>query len=90
MTAQFDGLAFGILLRRFLFHDSLRDLNDFVDKFDIVLDVVLFDIERVDNGSESLVKEVERLILKFTVNRVHFCHLEIYNFNEVEHVWNVR
>jgi hypothetical protein len=64
-------------------------LDDFVDEFDVVLNVVFFDIKGVNYRCKSLVEEVERVVLEFAVNRVHFCHLEINNFNEVKHVRDV-
>ncbi len=86
VTAEFDGLAFGIFNGGFLFHDPLGDLDDLVHKFDIVLDVVLLDVETVDDRGESLVEVVERLVVELAVDGVHLGYLKVYNLDEVEHV----
>lgn len=86
MAGQFDGLGLEVFLRGFFFHDSLGNLDDFVDKLYVILDVVLFDIKGVDDISESVTEVVEGLIVEFTVDRVHFCDFEVDYFDKVEHV----
>lgn len=90
MTNKFYRLAFGVLNGWLFPHDSLGDLDDFVDELNIVLDVVPFDIQSVNNRNEGLRQVVKDIILQFAIDRVHLGNFEINYLNEVVGIWDNR
>lgn len=63
MANKLNGLAFSIFDWWPLFHNSLRDLYNFIYELDIKQGIIFFNIEYIEHGIEGGIEIVKGVIL---------------------------